>query len=136
MTSSTDLKNIFAEARPIIERSLDDSELLAAIRDAAAAKGIDWSQAKALLKAQILDERDDSGSGKRVAKLIEKAEFASAYAAMLGLDAKMNEKNNIRSSSSEVPRANTEPADARGASPSALDDIPAFLDRRSQAGAQ
>lgn len=88
---STDLKNLVAEARPVIERMLDDAELLAGFRDAATEKGIDWSQVKSLLKAQIQDERDGA-EGKRVSKIIEKADHASAYADMLGLS-KMNENN-------------------------------------------
>ena len=51
----------------------------------------DWSQLKALLKAQVQDERDGKGGG-RVRRIVEKAEFASAYADMLGL-ANMNEEN-------------------------------------------
>ena len=38
------------------------------------------------------DERDGKGGGKRVRRIVEKAEFASAYADMLGL-ANMNEEN-------------------------------------------
>lgn len=90
MASSTDLKAIFAEARPLIEQQLDLAELVVALRDAATDKGLDWSQIKALLKAQIQDERDDKSDGKRVKAIVAKAEHASAYADMLGL-AKMNE---------------------------------------------
>lgn len=89
MSTSQDLKSLVTEARPVIERMLDDAELLAGFRDTAKEKGIDWSQVKALLKAQIQDERDD---GKRVSRIIEKADFAAAYADMLGL-AKMNKNN-------------------------------------------
>lgn len=93
MTStSTALKEISAAARPLIEGWLDIAEKIAALRDAAAAKGLDWSQVKSLLKAQIQDERDERGGGKRVARIIEKADYASSYAEMLGL-ANMNEKN-------------------------------------------
>lgn len=92
MTSSADLKAIFSEARPLIEQQLDLAEEVAALRDAATARGLDWSQIKALLKAQIQDERDETGNGKRVHKIVSKAENASAYAGMLGL-ANMNEQN-------------------------------------------
>ncbi len=92
MASSTDLKNIFAVGRPLIEQWLDVAEQIAALRDAANDKGLDWSQLKALMKAQIQDERDASGEGKRVKRIVEKAEFACAYADMLGLS-NMNENN-------------------------------------------
>lgn len=93
MTStSAALKQIFTAARPLVEQWLDVGEQIAALRDAATAKGLDWSQLKALLKAQVQDERDGKGGGKRVRRIVEKAEFASAYADMLGL-ANMNEEN-------------------------------------------
>ena len=94
MLSSTQIKAIVAEARPIIERMLDDAELIAGFRTLVAEQGGDWSALKALLKAQIQDERDESGGGKRVQKIIEKAEFASAYADILGLG-NMNEQKYI-----------------------------------------
>lgn len=90
MSSSTALREISTVARPLIEQWLDVSEQMAALREVATAKGLDWSQLKALLKAQIQDERDDSGEGKRVARVVEKAEFACAYADMLGF---VNENN-------------------------------------------
>lgn len=91
MSISSDLKNIVATARPLIEQQLDLAEQVAALRDAATAKGLDWSQIKALLKAEIQDERDETGDYKRVNKIIDKANHASAYADMLGMG-KMNEK--------------------------------------------
>lgn len=98
MSSSLALKEIFAAGRPLIEAQLDLAEQVAALRDAATAKGLDWSQLKALMKAQIQDERDDAGDGKRVKRIVEKAEFASAYADMLGL-ANMNEEKKIQPAS-------------------------------------
>lgn len=92
MLSSAKLKEIVTEARPIIERQLDDAERIAGLRDVVAANGGDWSALKALIKAQIQDERDESGNGKRVRKVMEKAEFATAYADMLGLG-NLNEGN-------------------------------------------
>ncbi|MEQ9634631.1 MAG: hypothetical protein RLW68_00955 [Devosia marina] len=91
MSTSDALKSICTEARPLIEQHLDIAEQLVALRDAATAKGLEWSSVKALIKAQIQDERDESGEGKRVKKIVEKAEFASAYADMLGLN--INEQN-------------------------------------------
>lgn len=90
MSTAKDLKDLFSAGRPLVEQWLDIAEQFAALRDAAREKGLDWGQIKALLKAQVQDERD--GEGKRVAKIIEKADFASSYADMLGLG-KMNEKN-------------------------------------------
>ena len=93
MLTSAQLKQITAEARPIIERQLDDALKLAGLRDVVAAAGGDWSQLKALIKAQIQDE--ETGDGKRVRKILDKADYATAYADMLGLSAfsKMNEEN-------------------------------------------
>jgi hypothetical protein len=90
MISSTDLQKIVAEARPIISRQLDDAEQIAALRKLGADKGGDWSALKALVKAQEQDHRD--GSDKHVQKILEKTDFASAYADMLGLN--LNETNN------------------------------------------
>jgi hypothetical protein len=89
MLSSAALKDIVSEARPIIERQLDDAEQIAAFRDLVSQQGGDWSSLKALIKAQIQDERD---SGCRVQKILDKAEYATGYADMLGWS-KMNENN-------------------------------------------
>ncbi len=85
-----ELRNIFDAARPLVDDWLALSDQFAALRDVAKEKGFDWSQIKALLKARAQDER--AGGGKHVERIIERAEFASSYAAMLGLG-KMNEKN-------------------------------------------
>lgn len=90
--SSTILRQIFNDARPLVEQSLDLSEQFAAFRELATANGLDWSQIKALLKAQVQDEQKDDGKN-RVGKIIEKADFATAYADMLGLGSNMNENN-------------------------------------------
>lgn len=94
MSTSSDLKGLFTEALPLIDRWLDLRDEFAALRDAATAKGIDWGQVKALAKAHAEDARDESGEGKRVRRIIDKADYASAYADMLGL-AKLNEKNSF-----------------------------------------
>lgn len=92
MTSTSEaLKSICRAARPLIADGLDIAEQIAALRETATNAGLDWSQIKALLKAQIQDERDDNGDGKRVKRLLEKADHATAYADLLGL-ANMNEK--------------------------------------------
>lgn len=92
--SSSQLKKVTAEARPIIERQLADAEMLAGLREVVAAAGGDWGQLKALIKAQIQDEDDEAGDGKRVQKILDRADYATAYADMLGLG-NLNEKNNI-----------------------------------------
>ncbi len=101
------------------------------MRDAATEKGLDWSQVKALLKAQAQDERD-GGDGKRVNRIIEKADFASAYADMLGLGAaKMNENN--FSPPDSVTAITGRTGDTGGADDD--DAIPGFLRRGLQASA-
>jgi hypothetical protein len=91
--NSKTLRKIFDEARPLVEQALDLSDKFKGFRELATANGLDWSQIKALLKAQIQDERADDGKD-RVGRIIEKADFAMAYADMLGLGtAKMNENN-------------------------------------------
>lgn len=92
MLSSTQLKEIVSEVRPIVERQLDDAERIAGFRDHVAEHGGDWSALKALIKAQVQDERDEAGDGKRVRKILDKAEFSSGYADMLGWS-NMNEQN-------------------------------------------
>ncbi|WP_260693911.1 hypothetical protein [Rhizobium leguminosarum] len=92
MISSKTLKEIVSEARPIIERQLDDAEMIAGLRDVVAGAGGDWSALKALIKAQIQDERDETSNGKRVKKILDKAGFSTDYASLLGWS-NMNEKN-------------------------------------------
>lgn len=92
MLTPAQLKQVTAEARPIIERQIDDALKLAGLRDVVSAAGGDWSQLKALIKAQIKDE--ETGDGKHVQKILDKADYANAYADMLGLSgSKMNEEN-------------------------------------------
>jgi hypothetical protein len=79
--NTADLKAIASEARLVIDRALDDAEILKGLSEAARAKGIDWTQLKALVKAHAQDARD---GGHRVGKLVERADFACAYAAALG----------------------------------------------------
>jgi hypothetical protein len=86
------LKNIMAEARPIIERQMNDAKLIAGFRDVVAVNGGDWGALKALIKAHVEDENDETGEGKRVQKIRDRADSTSAYADMLGL-ANMNENN-------------------------------------------
>lgn len=145
--NGSDLKMLCAEARPIIERMLDDAETLAAFREAATNKGLDWSQVKALLKAQIQDERDGE-PGKRIGKIIERADHASAYADMLGFS-NMNE-NNFSAERQAAPaeersppirptpiiadpdRGRTFGADHIGTNMVEGDGIPEFLDARKR----
>lgn len=78
-----ELRGLFEEARPLVKQWLGLSEQFAAFRTAATDKGFDWSQIKALLKAQAMDERDSTD--KHVKRIIDRAEYASSYAAQLGL---------------------------------------------------
>jgi len=91
MSTLDALRGIWTEARPYIEQQLEVAEVIKGLREAATAKGLEWSSVKALIKAQIEDEKD----GKhRVRKLVEKGEFTTAYADMLGLN--LNDENIIR----------------------------------------
>jgi hypothetical protein len=86
------LRDTAKAIRPHIEAALDLTEIFADYRKAVTDAGGDWMALKNLVKAQVQDERDDSGEGKHVARIIEKADFAASYADMLGLGgAKMNE---------------------------------------------
>ena len=150
------LKNIMAEARPIIERQMNDAKLIAGFRDLVASNGGDWGALKALIKAHVEDENDETGEGKRVQKIRDRADSTSAYADMLGL-ANMNENNfSAEASYAEVtgreptvreiervqpqgaeivtpqPSAKPAPAESMGGTISAPipdDDVPAFIKR-------
>ena len=87
-----DLRKMVAAARPLIEQWLELSDEFAAFRTAAREKEIDWSAVKALLKASIQDSADNGG---RVAKILEKAGCASAYADMLGFGSAAKIEKNI-----------------------------------------
>ena len=91
MLTSQALKDIRAEARIIIERQLNDAVLLAALRDVVTAQGGDWGALKALIKAEIQDEQNESGERKKLRKVTDRAEFTTQYADQLGLN--MNEFN-------------------------------------------
>lgn len=123
MTSSTDLKQIAKEARPVVVDGLKIAKQLASFGKLCRDKGIDWAQLKALLKAEHKDGED---GGDRVEKIIEKADFATAYADMLGI-AKMN--NEIISS--PAPREDREVAEyaAKCASLIQAEPLPVVEDR-------
>lgn len=125
--NAADLKSIFSEARPVIEQMIDAAEVLAGLREVATAKGLDWSQIKALVKAQVMDERD-GGDGKRVKAIIERADNAAAYSDMLGL-AKMNEKNYFAKTPEPHSRAETPAGESFSVGQYDGLDIPPFLRR-------
>lgn len=135
MLSSKTLNEIVSEARPIIERQLDDAERIAGFRDVVASSGGDWSALKALIKAQIQDERDESGGGKRVKKILEKAGFSTGYAELLGWS-NMNEKN--FSDDDDYDRETGEILDRdarrRRRTTEAMDDHKALVDEMADAG--
>lgn len=92
MLSSLQLKQIVTEARPLIERQLEIALQIAGLRTVVTEAGGDWSQLKALIKAQVQDEQADDP--KRVERILEKADYAKIYADMLGLGrSNMNEQN-------------------------------------------
>jgi hypothetical protein len=105
MFTSTDLRSTITLIRPIVERQLDDADVIAGHREKVTAQGGDWSQVKALVKAMIQDERDEAGGHKRVMAILHKADNALGYADMLGLG-NLNEKNSFADETGEI----TEPA--------------------------
>lgn len=105
------LRQIRADARPYIEQWLEIGEVFAGFRKLAADNDLDWGVIKALIKAEVQDEQDEEGGSKRVARIIDKADCASAYADMLGLGS-AEEKNNFSSSQDGV--AVTRPVDVAG----------------------
>ncbi len=117
MLSSLQLKQIVAEARPLIERQLEIALQIAGLRTVVTEAGGDWSQLKALIKAQVQDEQADDP--KRVERILEKADYAKIYADMLGLGrSNMNEENKSLQDGSEpieahnLDRAGSTPAPA------------------------
>ena len=96
MSQRDALKGFFAEAQRLTERAANLKTEMAALRDAATKNGFDWSQIKALASAVTADE--EAGDGKRLEKLLSKADFAAAYADMLGL--RQNERK-VETRSSE-----------------------------------
>jgi hypothetical protein len=80
--TAKDLLDLREAAAPALRAMVDAAVVLAGARDTATQKGVDWSQFKALLKAEILDADDN---GERVAKILKKADRANAYADMLGM---------------------------------------------------
>ncbi len=91
MLSSSELRDIVTHARPLIEQQIELAEKIAGFRTIVSGKGGDWAQLKALIKAQIQDENDESG-GDRVQRVLDKADAAGTYAALLGWG-NLNENN-------------------------------------------
>ena len=80
MSDGAELRKIATAARPAIMAWLEAAEELAGFSDLCRTKDLEWSQIKALLKAEYQDAAD---GGDRVQKIIDKADRASAYADML-----------------------------------------------------
>lgn len=110
MSLVDEIRKVWAEARPLIEEQMAIAEKLAAMRDVASDKGIDWSQLKALIKATIADENSGKTDDGRVAKLLEKASAAEQYADLLGLTPSNLTQNNFSPVTGEVHEAAPEPA--------------------------
>lgn len=83
MTTTTEIRGFFQEAKLVAEQELKITERYSGLSKRASAVGIDWSQLKALAKASV---RDDEDNGGRVKKLTKKAEFAHSYAVTLKLE--------------------------------------------------
>lgn len=133
--SVSDLINIAREARGPIESQMEAAEILAGLGKVCRDKGIDWSQLKALVKAQIRDEQDETGKGAHVKSILSKAENAAAYADLL---AKMNKENFSDADVAGIPASATSGPEnhaQRFNSPPPDDlSIPEFL-RREPSGA-
>lgn len=86
------LRQIHTEARPYVEQLVELNVAFTGFRKLATDNGLDWGQIKALLRAEIEDGL--AGGSEKVDRIIQKAEFAGEYAALLGLgSANMNECN-------------------------------------------
>lgn len=72
--------------RPMIEQSLDLRDEFAEYRRAVTEVGGDWMALKALVKAQVEDDRDGKGEHTRVEKIIAKADASASYADILNLN--------------------------------------------------
>ena len=156
MSDGAELRKIATAARPAIISWLEAAEELAGFSDLCRTKDIEWSQVKALLKAEYQDAQD---GGQRVQKIIDKADRASAYAEMLaGADIPKNISGKESRGSVECrdipPSVRQADPDSRVAAPKALGigareagvapgprdtdidlTIPPFLDRRAPAWA-
>lgn len=134
MTTKANVRQIAEAARPTIRAALDLAEEFAALRDAATAMGIDWSQLKSLLKAQEQDARDGK---ERVHRIVEKADFASAYADMLGLrdEDERTETEVVHVQPAPPPQAPTKTPRAISAAPEIDTSIPDFLKREQPSAA-
>lgn len=100
---ATLLREAAAAVRPMIEDDIDKREIYAAWRKRFSDAGLDWMAFKSLQKARVEDDRDESGEGKRVAKIMDRLDCTAAYAEMLGYGAaKMNENNCFSTSYSEA----------------------------------
>lgn len=96
MTTTTEIRGFFQEAKLVAEQELKITEAYAGLSKRASAVGIDWSQLKALAKASA---RDDEDNGGRVKKLTKKAEFAHSYAVVLKLEPDEDEQKRENHSS-------------------------------------
>ena len=79
MSHANDILSLASEARPVIEEWLRAAEKIAAFREFATEKEIEWSQLKAVIVASIKDEAD---SGERLKKLADTADNRLSYAAI------------------------------------------------------
>lgn len=136
MSTAADLREIATAARPTIRQWLEAAEELAAFSDVCRTKGLEWSQIKAVLKAEYQDEQD---GGHRLEKLQAKAERAAEYAELLS-------PKNISGNQTRAPvekPADAAPVEPIKTAPVAVartivasvepEDIPPMFDRRTKA---
>jgi len=131
------LRMVAREYRQVAERKLDDKDICKGFSDLCREEGIAWTQLRAIVDAEAADARD---GGKRVGKIVEKADYASSYADILA--GKHEPKVQIRSSSVSIAAGTDAPAVrpvvqaqplAAPATPAPFDeDIPVYLRRVRQ----
>ena len=113
MSTADELRKIASAARPAVAQAMEAAEELAEFSDVCRTKGLEWSQIKALLKAEYQDAQD---GGERVNKIREKADRASAYADMLA----GGSPKNISGKPGKPVAASQKPAEIAPAAPLSL----------------
>lgn len=154
------IRDVAKETRPIIEQMMEGAEVLARLGRVCRDNDIDWSQLKALIKAQIRDEQDEEGKGEYVAAIINRADAAQAYVDILSGQKSFSDEQSSHQKNKTDAQSPTAPAPAEQLAPkneqwaaihkemapdefraaaavevqhldlTERDGIPAFLDRR------
>lgn len=146
MSEADDIRSIATQARQAVEQWIDAGVLITGFRERATNLGLEWSQLKAAIVAQIKDEEDN---GDRLEKLAAKADKALTYAdALRGKEKKLNSEipqrtspvrvlesvaahpdSNGDAAEFRIPPDDTHGADAASTLSDEFNCTPAFLDR-------